>query len=147
MAEHAVFTLTDVSIPGRARPRLEVRDLSIGQGITAVLGASGAGKTTLLNLLSGFVEAPDPGRVKRPISLMRFDNSQRPVHCQSRDRDFMFRIFWRNSLRNDLIAQQASAWASRPAPHLGNVGVDARPSVAILTDGLLHAIRVALEQE
>jgi iron(III) transport system ATP-binding protein len=53
-----LWTLSEVALRGR----LEPLSLSIGPGVTAVMGNSGAGKTSLLNLLAGF-ERPDSGRI------------------------------------------------------------------------------------
>lgn len=54
--------LQNVRLGAVARPRLQVDDLQIPAGTTAILGKSGAGKTSLLNLLAGF-ETPDHGSV------------------------------------------------------------------------------------
>ena len=62
MTDDCVWRLTDVSLAGRSRPRLDRVSLAIPPGITAVLGESGAGKTSLLNLLAGF-ERPTSGCV------------------------------------------------------------------------------------
>lgn len=59
-----LWRLTQVSIPGRGRPRLDQISVEIPAGVTAILGPSGAGKTTLLNLLVGF-ERPRSGTVER----------------------------------------------------------------------------------
>lgn len=67
-----LWRLTDVTLAGRAQPRLEAASLEISGGVTAVLGHSGAGKTSLLNLLVDF-EAPDTGAIERrwPLSDSR----------------------------------------------------------------------------
>lgn len=57
-----LWTLTDVSLPGPRRARVERVSLVIRAGRTAILGESGAGKTSLLNLLVGF-ETPQQGSV------------------------------------------------------------------------------------
>ena len=59
----ALWKLTDVTLRGRSRPRLEGVSVEIPAGITAVMGRSGAGKTSLLNLLVGF-ERPDRGTIE-----------------------------------------------------------------------------------
>jgi iron(III) transport system ATP-binding protein len=56
VSEH--WTLDQLALRGRLQPV----SLSIGPGVTAVMGNSGAGKTTLLNLLVGY-ERPDSGRI------------------------------------------------------------------------------------
>ncbi len=61
-----LWTLDDVSLEGRGRPRLEGVSVSIPAGRVAVLGASGSGKTSLLNLLVGY-EQPDRGSVNRLV--------------------------------------------------------------------------------
>ena len=58
-----LWTLTEATLRGGARPRLERISLEIPVGRTAILGHSGAGKTSLLNLLVGF-ERPSAGRVE-----------------------------------------------------------------------------------
>ena len=60
----ALWKLTNVTLRGRARPRLDGVNVDIPTGITAVMGRSGAGKTSLLNLLVGF-ERPDRGTIER----------------------------------------------------------------------------------
>ncbi len=52
-----LWVLEEVTMPGRAQPRLAQVSLTIHRGITAILGASGAGKTSLCNLLVGFEQA------------------------------------------------------------------------------------------
>ncbi len=59
-----LWTLNDVTLNGRGRPRLNGVSVSIPAGRVAVLGASGSGKTSLLNLLVGY-ERPDHGVVHR----------------------------------------------------------------------------------
>jgi ABC-type multidrug transport system ATPase subunit len=59
-----LWQLTEVTVPGRGRPRLDQVSVDIPSGVTAVVGASGAGKTTLLNLLVDF-ERPASGMVTR----------------------------------------------------------------------------------
>jgi len=59
-----LWTLKDVSLAGRGRPRLDGVSVAIPAGRVAVLGASGSGKTSLLNLLVGY-EQPDRGRIVR----------------------------------------------------------------------------------
>lgn len=55
-----LWTLNQVTLRGRQRPRLDAVSCEIHSGITAVAGDSGAGKSSLLNLLVGF-ERPDTG--------------------------------------------------------------------------------------
>ena len=58
-----LWTLEDVTLDGRGRPRLRRMSVSIPAGRVAVLGASGSGKTSLLNLLVGY-ERPDGGGLR-----------------------------------------------------------------------------------
>lgn len=58
----SVWTLKDVTLAGRVRPRLADLSLEIPPGVTAVMGSSGAGKYSLLGLLTEF-ETPDSGTV------------------------------------------------------------------------------------
>ena len=58
----AMLILTDITLRGSHRPRLDKLTLSIPAGRTALVGYSGAGKTSLLNVIAGF-EKPDTGRV------------------------------------------------------------------------------------
>ena len=60
--DDVLWRLCDVHLRGARGPRLQDISLSLGPGVTAVLGASGAGKTSLLNLLVNF-ESPDSGTV------------------------------------------------------------------------------------
>ena len=61
---NSLWSLNDVSLPGRQSPRLDRVTVEIPRGVTAVLGQSGAGKTSLLNVLVGF-ERPSSGSVRR----------------------------------------------------------------------------------
>lgn len=56
-----LWTLHEVSLPGRLSPRVDRLTVEIPSGVTAILGQSGAGKTSLLNLLVGF-ERPSAGQ-------------------------------------------------------------------------------------
>ena len=58
----AAWHLNGVRLGPERHPRLLVEELTIPQGVTAVLGESGAGKTSLLNCLVGF-ERPDAGTI------------------------------------------------------------------------------------
>jgi len=61
--EWPVIELRDVRfayLPGR--PALEVPELTIGRGLTLVVGSNGSGKSTLLRLIAG-VESPARGTV------------------------------------------------------------------------------------
>ncbi len=60
----ALWQLTEVTLRGRDRPRLDGISVEIPRGVCAVMGHSGAGKTSLLNLLVGF-ERADAGRIVR----------------------------------------------------------------------------------
>ena len=62
-----LWTLDSVVLDGDGRPRLEVDQLEIVAGRTAVIGASAAGKTSLLNLLVGF-ETASHGQLANRIS-------------------------------------------------------------------------------
>lgn len=57
-----LWTLKQVTLQGRQRPRLRDVSADIPAGVTAVVGDSGAGKSSLLNLLVGF-EQPDAGEI------------------------------------------------------------------------------------
>lgn len=54
MGLNVLWSLDNVTLSGRRRPRLDRVSLQIAEGVTAVLGRSGVGKTSLLNLLVGF---------------------------------------------------------------------------------------------
>lgn len=71
----ALWTLDDVWL-GRSPARLQGISLSIGPGVTAVLGCSGAGKTSLLNLLVRY-ETPDKGAV---IATLPMQEHALPVY-------------------------------------------------------------------
>jgi iron(III) transport system ATP-binding protein len=71
VTDTGIWRLTDVTLAGRSRPRLDAVTLTIPPGVTAVLGESGAGKTSLLNLLVGF-ERPSSGRVDRSTNASLF---------------------------------------------------------------------------
>tara|TARA_R110002072_G_scaffold233795_2_gene391411 strand:- start:4475 stop:5482 length:1008 start_codon:yes stop_codon:yes gene_type:complete len=58
-----VWSLNNVCLVGRERPRLDNVSLRIHSGITAVMGCSGAGKSSLLSLLAEF-EQPDDGTIQ-----------------------------------------------------------------------------------
>ena len=58
-----LWTLRNVTLNGRHRPRLQSVSTEIRSGVTAVVGDSGAGKSSLLNLLVGF-ERPDAGELE-----------------------------------------------------------------------------------
>lgn len=62
MTPSLIWTLRDVTLAGRFRPRLDSISCEISTGITAVVGDSGAGKSSLLNLLVGF-EKPTEGQL------------------------------------------------------------------------------------
>ena len=59
-----LWSLRDVTLRGRYRPRLEAVSLDIPRGKIAVMGSSGSGKTSLLNLLVGF-DTPSTGKIVR----------------------------------------------------------------------------------
>ena len=63
----SLWSLRNVSLPGRASPRLDCVSVEIPAGVTAILGQSGAGKTSLLNVLVGF-ERPATGTVQGPVA-------------------------------------------------------------------------------
>ncbi len=52
-----LWSLHNVTLTGRGRPRLEEVSVEIPTGRVAIVGASGSGKTSLLNLLVGYEEA------------------------------------------------------------------------------------------
>ena len=67
-----LWTLEKVCVRGRAKaatPRLHNVSVTIGPGVTAVIGHSGAGKTSLLNLLVDF-ERADSGNVMATLPSM-----------------------------------------------------------------------------
>ena len=55
-----LWTLHNVTLNGRGRPRLDEVSVEIPEGRVAIVGASGSGKTSFLNLLVGF-ETPSEG--------------------------------------------------------------------------------------
>lgn len=57
-----LWTLRNVTLKGRHRPRLSGVSVEIPAGVTAIVGPSGAGKSSLLNLLVGF-ERPSSGEI------------------------------------------------------------------------------------
>ena len=59
---NSVWSLKDVTLAGRVRPRLDHVSLEIPARVNAVMGSSGAGKSSLLGLLTDF-EKPDFGTV------------------------------------------------------------------------------------
>ncbi len=59
-----MFILSELTLHGSHRPRLDALTLAVPAGRTAVVGYSGAGKTSLLNILAGF-ERADFGTVER----------------------------------------------------------------------------------
>lgn len=58
----AVLTVEGLRAGYGARPVLTGLDLTLVDGVTAILGSSGCGKTTLLRAVAGFVE-PEAGRI------------------------------------------------------------------------------------
>lgn len=58
----ALWTLRNVTLKGKLRPRLKNVSVEIPPGVTAVVGLSGAGKSSLLSLLVGF-ERPSSGEI------------------------------------------------------------------------------------
>ena len=58
-----LWTLHNVTLFGRGRPRLDRVSVEIPAGRVAIVGASGSGKTSLLNLLVGF-ERADEGTLR-----------------------------------------------------------------------------------
>ena len=56
------YGLSKASLTKGAPPILDNCSISIGPGMTAVVGPSGAGKTSLLYALSG-LDVPDTGQV------------------------------------------------------------------------------------
>lgn len=69
-----LWTLENVTLTGRSRPRLDQVTVSIPQGRVAVIGASGSGKTSLLNVLVGY-ERADFGEVKADTGIRTPDSS------------------------------------------------------------------------
>ena len=63
LSEPALFELDDVAVRRGGRPVLSGVDLTLGEGVTAVLGPSGAGKSSLLRLLCRLADA-DEGEVR-----------------------------------------------------------------------------------
>lgn len=66
---NSIWSLKDVTLAGRVRPRLVDVSLEIPAGVNALMGSSGAGKSSLLGLLTDF-EQPDAGTVTfhNPVS-------------------------------------------------------------------------------
>ncbi len=58
-----LWTLENVTLAGRGRPRLDEVSVEIPEGRIAIVGASGSGKTSLLNLLVGY-ETPSEGSLR-----------------------------------------------------------------------------------
>ena len=54
-----LWTLNNVTLFGRGRPRLDRVSVEIPAGRVAIVGASGSGKTSLLNLIVGFEQADE----------------------------------------------------------------------------------------
>ncbi|MBL8850629.1 MAG: ATP-binding cassette domain-containing protein [Planctomycetaceae bacterium] len=69
-----LWTLHDVTLPGRNGPRLDRVTVEIPPGVCAIAGPSGAGKTSLLNLLVGF-ERPAAGVIQREPAVASADSS------------------------------------------------------------------------
>ena len=63
-----LWQLRDVTLSGRAGPRLDGVSVAVPAGCCAVAGPSGAGKTSLLNLLAQF-EQPAAGVIDRVSDL------------------------------------------------------------------------------
>ncbi len=58
-SDFMLWTLHNVTLSGRGRPRLDRVSVEIPAGRVALVGASGSGKTSLLNLLVGFEQASE----------------------------------------------------------------------------------------
>ncbi|WP_437204307.1 ATP-binding cassette domain-containing protein [Planctomicrobium sp. SH664] len=65
-----VWQLENIRLGPKHRPRVEIADLKIPAGVTALLGDSGAGKTSLLNLLVRF-EQPGQGTLRFSASAAK----------------------------------------------------------------------------
>jgi iron(III) transport system ATP-binding protein len=74
----ALWTLRDVTLPGRSSPRLDRVTITIPAGTCAIAGPSGAGKTSLLNLLVGF-ERSSAGVIDGPHSSVAENKSEQQV--------------------------------------------------------------------
>lgn len=67
----SIVTLRGVSFEFNDRTLFENLNMSIGQGLTALVGANGVGKTTLARLLSGEIE-PSAGNILRTEPVAYF---------------------------------------------------------------------------
>jgi len=115
----ALWTLRDVSLPGRSGPRLDRVTVEIPAGVCAVAGPSGAGKTSLLNLLVGF-ERPQSGTIERDQAIASAD----------RNGSGRLRVYWcppDDGLWTHLTVREHLETVSPAMP-------DARPGVATLDE-------------
>ena len=98
-------------------------DLTVGDGVTAILGSSGAGKTSLLNLVAGLIK-PDTGRICFGQDI--WDDTQTRLHVRPAARQIGY-VFQDNRLFPHLTVAQNLAYGQRwnragtPVTDLGEI--------------------------
>lgn len=109
-----LWSLREISLPGRRSPRLDRITVQIPAGTTAVLGPSGAGKTSVLNVLVGFecassgtITRHDPAEMLSPalfwsppsqglwphLTIRQHLETVRPAHVETTSVDTILRDF------------------------------------------------------